>query len=150
MKKLVTFPLYAMLFSVSSCQYNDVLTSKSNPQGNGAVLLIKAAVKMAVGGIVYENLDGHIRITGYDINNVNQWMQDYDLTGPLDTLEAQNGFHHYRIELIDKWGINDVQTALAKDFWDGRADGPLPTTYVLGGSIKAKKLSSYVTSAEVR
>jgi hypothetical protein len=113
-------------------------------------VLIKAAIKISVGGVLYENLDGQIRVSGYDINNTLQWSKDYDLTGPLDTLEAQNGFHHYAIELVDKWGVNDNQTEIsAKDIWNGRADGPLPVTYVLGGSIKAKRLLTSVTSTEV-
>jgi len=150
MKKNIPF-LYFLLISMLSCQYEDISTTKNNvSESNGSVVLIKAAVKISVGGILYENLDGHIKINGYDINNTLQWSKAYDLVGPLDTLEAQNGYHHYSIELVDKWGVNDSQTEIpAKDIWDGRADGPLPTTYVLGGSIKAKKLLSYVTSAEV-
>jgi len=150
MKNLIPFLLYFILISLSSCQYDNLLPGEPNTQGNGTVVLINTAIKMAIGGIVYENLDGHLRITGYDKNNTAQWTKDFDVIGPLDTLEAQGGFHHYSIELVDKWGINDIQNNIpGKDIWDGRADGPLPVTYVLGGAIKARKLSSYVTSREV-
>lgn len=150
MKKIIPF-LYLTLVSLLSCQYENVLTSKQNvPESNSSVVLIKASIKIAVGGIIYENLDGRIKIIGYDNNNTPMWSKDYDLTGPLDTLEAQTGFHHYDIELVDKWGVNDSQTEISgKDIWDGRADGPLPVTYVFGGSIKAKKLLSSITSMEV-
>ncbi|HEV8514779.1 MAG TPA: hypothetical protein VGQ59_15955 [Cyclobacteriaceae bacterium] len=150
MKNIIPF-LYLTLVSLLSCQYENVLTSKQNvSESNGSVVLIKASIKIAVGGIIYENIDGHIKIIGYDSKNTLKWSKDYDLTGPLDTLEVQNGYHHYDIELVDKWGVNDSQTEIsAKDIWDGRADGPLSTTYVFGGAIKAKKLLSYVTSMEV-
>jgi hypothetical protein len=157
MNKLNPVLFCLILISSISCEHENLLTNKINIPGSdsvtvksGDVVLIKASIIMAVGGIVYENLDGQIRIKGYDINNALQWAKDYNLIGPLDTLEAQNGFHHYSIELLDKWGLSDIQDAISgKDIWGGRADGPLPVTYVLGGSIKAKKLLSYVTSAEV-
>ena len=150
MKKFTPF-LYFVLISLLSCQYENITTTKNKiPESNGSVVLIKAALKISIGGILYENLDGRIKINGYDINNTLRWTKDYDLIGPLDTLEAQNGFHHYSIELLDKWGVNDVQTEIsAKDIWNGRADGALPVTYVLGGAIKAKRLLSYVTSTEI-
>jgi hypothetical protein len=114
------------------------------------VVLVKVQVIIVVGEVPYGNLDAHIRVKGFDASNVIQWMKEYDFVGLNDILEIKNGFHHYSIELVDKWGINDVQSEISgKDVWDFRADGPLPQTVALGGSKNAKKLSSYVTSHEV-
>lgn len=140
---------FAALSFSYSCQHY-VAPEINNSTGSNSVVLVKAAVKIAVGGIVYENLDANIKVTGYNSGNVMQWAKDYNLIGPEDTLAVQNGFHHYSIEMVDKWGVNDIQSEIpAKDIWDGRADGPLPVTYVLGGSKAAKKLSKYITSRQV-
>jgi hypothetical protein len=142
------FLFVALSFSIS-CQHYVAPAINNSVNGN-SVVLVKAAVKIAVGGIVYENLDANVKVTGYNSNNVMQWTKDYNLIGPEDTLAVQNGFHHYSIEMVDKWGVNDIQSEIpAKDIWDGRVDGPLPVTYVLGGSRVAKKLSKYVTSRQV-
>ena len=118
--------------------------------GNSDVL-IKTNVKIEIGDVLYENVDAQIRVSGYDSYNSLQWTKDFDFTGPDDNVLAiQDGYHHYSIELLDKWGIHDMQTDItAQAIWDGRADGPLPVTYVLAGSKNAKKLSSYITSSEV-
>jgi hypothetical protein len=154
MKKFSIGIFYLVLFALSSCKYENLSPNipdiVDHPQNGDSTVLIKAAIKIVIGDILYENLDGTIRINGYNSSNVKQWSKDYDLIGPLDTLQAQNGFDHYSIELVNKWGVNDIQDNIpGKDFWDGRADGPLPITYVLGGSIKSKKLVSYITSMEV-
>jgi hypothetical protein len=117
---------------------------------NDSVILVKTRVVISVGGIIYENLDADIRVKGYDSNNIAQWTNDYNFIGPTDELEVKNGFHHYSIELVNKWGINDIQSGIPlKEIWDGRADGPLPITYVLGDAKNAKKLLRFVTSKEV-
>ncbi len=114
-------------------------------------VLIKTNVKIEIGEVLYENVDAQIRVSGYDSYNRLQWAKDFSFIGPTDNVLAiQNGFDHYSIELLDKWGIHDIQSEIStQDIWDGRADGPLPTTYVLAGTKNAKKLSSYVTSFEV-
>ena len=147
MKKLVTLPvfLFAFLTIFYSCRHEEGLA----PVNDGMVL-IKAEVKIEVGGIRYENLDAHLNVSGYDFNNSKQWTKEYDFIGPVDTLEIQNGFHHYSIELVDKWGMNDIQSEIpANEIWDGRADGPRPVTYGLGGVTGARKLSMHVNSIEV-
>jgi hypothetical protein len=119
--------------------------------GSHSEVLIKTNVKIEIGGVLYENVDAQIRVSAYDSYNSLQWTKDFSFTGPDDNVLAiQNEYHHYNIELLDKWGIHDIQTDIsAQAIWDGRADGPLPVTYVLAGSKNAKKLSSYVTSSEV-
>src|SRR5579862_2472730 len=83
-------------FLIISCQYNDFSVNNPNGvNGNDSVVLIKAGIKIEIGGILYENLDGHLRITGYDSHNGVQWKNEYDVTGPIDTIEVKNGFHHY-------------------------------------------------------
>jgi hypothetical protein len=115
------------------------------------VMLIKSNVKVKIGDVLYENVDAQLRVSGYDADNVLQWEKDFNFVGPVDNLlEVKNGFHHYSIALIDKWGTNDLQSNIdGKAFWDGRADGSLPVTYVLVGTRNAKKLSSYILSNEV-
>jgi hypothetical protein len=114
------------------------------------VVLIKTGVTISIGGITYENVDAIISVKGYDAYNAMQWKRDYSFMGPVDVLEVRNGFHHYSIELVNKWGVNDIRTEIpAKEIWDGRADGPLPATYILGGSKDAKKLSRIVNSRQV-
>jgi hypothetical protein len=116
-----------------------------------SVVLIRANVKMEVGGLLYENVDALINIKGYDSTNKIQWTRKYNFIGPSDmVLEVRNGFHHYRIELEEKWGVRDVKNEIAgKDLWKGRADGPVPVTYTLLGSRKAKKILKSITSSEV-
>jgi hypothetical protein len=115
-----------------------------------SLVLINTRVVIEVGGIVYENLDARLTVKGFNAENSIQWTKDFDFVGPSSILEIKNGFHHYSIELVNKWGINDLQSGIsAVAIWEGRADGPLPVTYVLGGSKNAKKLSRYVTFREV-
>lgn len=136
--------LCSFLLFFNSCKHDENVLP-----GNTPSVLIKTSVKLEVGGIIYENLDAHVRIKGYDSNNATQWMRDYNFVGPVDTLEAKNGFHHYSIELINKWGVNDIQSGITvKDIWDGRADGAHPMTCSLGGQLKAKKLSKCITLKE--
>ena len=119
--------------------------------GRSSEILVKTNVKLEIGGILYENVDAQIRVNGYDNYNVLQWTNDFSFKGPSDNVFAvPNGLHHYSIELLDKWGIQDIQSEiLAETLWDGRADGPLPVTYTLAGSKDAKKLSHYVTYVDV-
>jgi len=119
-------------------------------QGSTAEVLIKTNVKIEIGGILYEDVDAQIRVSGYDVYNDLQWTKDFDFTGPADNvLAVRNGLHHYSIQLLDKWGIHDMQTEISLEtIWEGRADGPLPTTFVLAGSKNVKKLSYYVTYRE--
>ena len=119
--------------------------------GSHSEVLIKTNVKIQIGDVLYENVDAQIRVSAYDSYNSLQWTKDFSFTGPDDNVLAiQNEYHHYSIELLDKWGIHDIQSDIsAQAIWDGRADGPLPVTYVLAGSKNAKKLSSYITSSEV-
>lgn len=147
MKKLITSSVFLCTFLslFYSCRHEESLAPI-----NGGVVLIKADVKIEVGGILYENLDAHLKVSGYNFSNTMQWTKEYDFIGPIDTLEVQNGFHHYTIELVDKWGVNDIQSEIAaNEIWDGRADGPHPVTYVVGGSTEARRLSMSVNSIEV-
>jgi hypothetical protein len=117
--------------------------------GYSSTVLVKTAVKIRVGEILYEDVDAVIRISAYDAGNALKWSKDFNYTGPANTLEAKNGYHHYSIELVSKWGAHDVQSDITgKDLWEGRANGLLPVTYVLGGSVKVKKLASYATWME--
>jgi hypothetical protein len=118
---------------------------------SSVVVLIKTSVKIQVGEILYENLDALIRVSGYNSGNTKVWTKDYNYIGPEDNvLEVKNGFHHYSVELVDKWGIHSILTYIsATHIWDGRADGPNPGTIALGGSKKAKKLLMYVESVQV-
>lgn len=113
-------------------------------------ILVKTNVKLEIGGILYEDVDAQIRVSGYDTYNKLQWTKDFSFTGPADNvLAVPNGHHHYSIELLDKWGIQDIQSdILAETLFKGRADGPLPVTYTLAGSKDAKKLSHYITYVE--
>jgi len=119
--------------------------------GSYSEVLIKTNVKIEIGEVLYENVDAQIRVSAYDSYNRPQWTKDFSFIGPEDNVLAiQNGFHHYSIELLDKWGIYDIQSDIpTQAIWEGRADGPLPTTYVLAGTKNAKKLSGYITSFEV-
>ena len=145
-----------MIFSswifLFSCQEEPCNSSEKNPRPTiSNVVPIKAKVIIAVGQTVYENVDATIRVKGYDSNNAMKWTMDYNFVGPEDTLQVRSGLHHYSIELVNKWGVNDIQSDISeKDIWEGRANGPHPTTFVLGGSKSAKKLSSYVVYNEVR
>jgi|GEM_PF-1519080 len=117
---------------------------------NSSVIVTRARVVIKVGKVIYEDLNATIRVKGYDSFKAVQWTKDFSFTGPSDVLEIKNGFHHYSIELVDKWGINDIQSEIsATEIWNGRADGPLPVTYVLGGSKNARKLTMYISSREV-
>lgn len=140
-----------LLLYFNSCQQENASPYIDKPETKSTddVVLINVHVEITIGGIPYQNLDAPIRIIGYDSGNTRQWKEDFDAIGPIDTLHVKNGFHHYSIELVDKWGIHDIQSEISgEDLWDARADGPLPFTYVLGGSKEAKKLLKYETSRE--
>lgn len=112
-------------------------------------VFIKGAVIMKIGNVIYENLDATISVKGYDSLNSLQWTRSFDFTGPSQLLEVKFKFHHYSIELVNKWGVSDVQSDItAAELWKGRADGPMPVTYVLGGAKAARKMTMYVTSEE--
>jgi hypothetical protein len=154
MKQTFTFSLCLLLVAaiVSSCHYeNTVLPEKPGTSSGPEAVWIKSNVKISIGGVLYENLDALIRVKGYDAGNQERWSQDYHFTGPADNVwSVKNGYDHYSMELVNKWGINDIQSGItATQLWDGRADGPLPVTYVLGGSKLAKKLSMYTVSRQV-
>lgn len=156
-KKLV-IAYYAMtvLFTLYSCnKYAEISPAKTNgplsSQASNSSVLIKTNVKIEIGGVIYENVDAHIKVSGYDSLDALQWAKDYNFEGPEDNvLEIAGGYDHYSIQLVNKWGINDLQSEIpGKAIQDGKADGPLPVTYVLGGSKNAKRLLSYVTSREI-
>lgn len=144
MKKLINPLIFcASMFFLGACDKDDDMSP-----GDSDVVLIATTVKVEIGGVLYENVDALLRAKGYDASNAVQWTKDYEFTGPHDTLEIKNGLHHYSLELVDKWGINDIQAdILAKDLWAGRVGGPMPVTYGLGGAKEAKKLASYVSYA---
>jgi hypothetical protein len=48
-----------------------------------------------------------------------------------------------------KWEMYDKQELTGQDLWKSRADGPMPVTYVLGGSAPAKKLKHTIEEREV-
>jgi hypothetical protein len=154
MKQTFTFSLRFLLVAaiVSSCHYdNTVLPENPGTSSGPSAVWIKSNVKIAIGGVLYENLDALIRVKGYDAANKVLWSQDYSFTGPADNVwSVKNGLDNYSIELMNKWGIHDIQSGItASQLWDGRADGPQPVTYVLGGSKLAKKLSMYTVSRQV-
>jgi hypothetical protein len=110
---------------------------------------LKANVKLAVGSILYENVDARITISGYDVNGAKKWNEVFQYTGPVDNeLPVKFGFHHYKIE-TDKWGVHDEQTITSNELWNGRADGLAPVTYVLAGNVTTKKLDYYVESYQL-
>ena len=149
MKKLILFIFtFCVLIPIISCEYDALVGPEEGKPSD--IVPIKANVIIAVGGIVYENLDAKIRVKGYNSDDAVQWTKEYNFAGAGDVLEIKKGFHHYRIDLINKWGINDqIDDLSAQEIWDNRANGPLPVTYNLGGSKIAKKLSMYVTSKQI-
>lgn len=105
---------------------------------------LKVVMKMKIGEILYENVEGSIKVKGFDVNNGEKWSTEFPFSGPLDNvLPIKNGFHHYTLEM-DKWGMTDSQTITAQELLESRADGQLPVTYVLVGSAPAKKIDYYV------
>lgn len=114
-----------------------------------SVVLVKTDVKILVGDVLYENLNARLRAKGYDAQNNLKWTANYDYNGPTDIIRVKNGFDHYSLELVDKWGVNDVQADIpARDLWEGRADGAHPTTFGLAGIRDAKKLSKTISYRE--
>lgn len=157
MKKILkpSVLLVALLSMLYACQTDELLDpdtgEKPEQPSDETTVRVKTNVKLDIGGVLYENVDANLQVRGYDDKGETQWTKDFTFVGPDDNvLEVKNGFHHYSIALVNKWGLNDVQSNIATQaLWDGRADGPAPVTYVLGGSKPAEKLSQYVTSREV-
>ena len=104
---------------------------------------------MKVGEFLYENLDGTITVKAFDAANNEKWQKQYEYEGGKDNvIEISGGFHHYSIGL-SKWGISDEQVITLSDLYNERADGPQPTTYVLGGEVVPRKLVSRTSSMEI-
>ncbi len=146
MKILVQYVVVTVfaLTLVSSCQ-EETLTP------NDQVIPAKTKVLVAVGRTIYENVDALVRVKAYDAASNLRWQRDYSYTGPEDILMISDGFDHYQIELVDKWGISDITSdILRNDLLAGRADGDAPITFTLGGSISAQRLQSVTVSNEVR
>ncbi|MBL0741001.1 hypothetical protein [Chryseolinea lacunae] len=154
MKKILkpSLLLFALLSVLYACDTDEIMDpEKPEDPSDETTVHVKANVKLDIGGVLYENVDATLQVRGYDANGEAQWTKDFSFVGPTDNvLDVKNGYHHYSIALVNKWGINDVQPDIsASTLWDGRADGSVPVTYVLGGSKPAKKLARYVTWREV-
>jgi hypothetical protein len=140
MKSVLNTLAFFGILLLASCENEDVTQ---------ATVTLKTNVKLTIGNVLYDNLDATITINGLDANHQKKWSETNPYTGPTDNaLQVKAGYHYYTIE-INKWGITDQQTLTAAELWNGRADGPAPVTYVLGGSSQAKKLKYYTESYEL-
>jgi len=100
---------------------------------------ILVVVKLLVGEFLYENIETIIRVKGYDANGNEKWSQDFPYASfNKQSLSLNSGYSHYTISM-EKWGVTDTQTITAKELSDGRADGPNPVTYGLGGKVSVVK-----------
>jgi hypothetical protein len=114
-----------------------------------ATMKVKVKVQLTVGEIDYLNVDTKVVVKGFDADNQEKWSQDFLYQGPEDnSLLVKSGLDHYTFE-INHWGINDKQIIKGTHLYEGRAEGPAPVTYVMGGSIAAKKVSHYITYMEM-
>ncbi len=144
--RVIFLIFYSAIFViVVSCQKDERSSASANQD-----VLVKSEVKITVGGIVYENVDARIRVSGFNEKDQLQWEKEFEYVGPSDTFAIQLGLDHYNIELLDKWGVNDAQTNISGiDLWNGRLNGNTPVTFGLGGAVTAKNLTKYITYIEV-
>jgi len=152
---LVSMPL-AIPFAVSKETTTQVVpevvvvTSQDTPASFGYVnfgfkvvdaqtVPILVVVKILVGEFLYENIETTIQVKGFDVNGNEKWSRDYPYASFFrQSISLNAGYSHYTISM-SKWGVNDTQTITAKELADGRADGPAPVTYGLGGKVRVVK-----------
>lgn len=132
MKKSLGAALFVASFIFNSCHYEDSSPNKSDV--TPSMTNLKVTVKFLVGEFLYENVEVPIDIKGLDAADNLKWSNTFSFTGPTDTLQLLSGYDHYTIS-IDKWGVTDSQVITGKQLFDGRADGPAPVTYGLGGKV---------------
>lgn len=108
---------------------------------------VRVRVELTVGEIRYQDVNAKVKITGFNSDNQAQWMQEYAYVGPVTALFAvKKGYHHYEF-LVTHWGVTDRQIVTGQQLIES-TEGPLPFTYVLGGSKAPKKLAYYVSYIE--
>lgn len=106
---------------------------------NPETIPILIEVKLLVGEFLYENIETVIHVKGYDVDGNEKWSSDFPYASFLkQSLSINSGYSHYTISM-EKWGVTDTQTITAKELSDGRADGPNPVTYGLGGKVSIIK-----------
>lgn len=136
--------LILCLLAFQGCCEDDDMCSTTAAKEIG----LNVNVKLSIGGVLYENVDATITVSGFDSANIKKWFEVYDYIGPFDNeFFIKNGFHHYTIEM-QKWGMYDVFQLDAETLWQDRADGPMPVTYNLGGATSFKPLKAYIDYLE--
>jgi hypothetical protein len=120
-----------------------VITACDTTSDNDAVtpeIPVKIDVKLKVGDILYENADAEITVTGLNNSDEIEWSKNYPYTGGEENvINIPGKYHHYKFSL-QKWGHHDEQIFTLLELQEERADGPTPTTFVLGGEVQSKKL----------
>jgi hypothetical protein len=138
MKSFLSLLSIVILSVTLGCDNEDDVVAQTETMG------VQVKVELKVGEIPYLNVDSKIKVTAYDKANGEKWKEEFSYTGPeANTLLLKTGIHHYNIE-VSQWGIIDKQTFLGSYLWENRAEGSKPITYILGGSIPAKKISHYI------
>lgn len=136
MRAFVFLLFAAFSIVVSACETtsdNDAVTPE---------IPVKFDVKLKVGDILYENVDAEITVTGFNDTDQIEWTKSYTYTGGVENVVNIPGkYHHYKFSL-QKWGHLDEQIFTLVELEEERADGPTPTTFVLGGEVQPMKLST--------
>jgi hypothetical protein len=131
------------LLVLASC--NDGDDGVSDPIGGVQVAL---DVKIKVGEFLYENIDTDITIEGYSAEDELGWTNVFRYEGGKDNIiSIPTGQTYYRFTL-NKWGVVDEQTFTIQQLFEHRVDGPMPVTYVFGGAVPARKLTSCTRAME--
>jgi hypothetical protein len=135
MRSLVFLCFVAFSVAITACDTSS--DSEVAPE-----IPVKLEVKLKVGDILYENVDAEITVTGLNESDETEWSKIYSYTGGEEnTINIPGKYHHYKFSLR-KWGKHDEQIFTLLELQEQRADGPTPTTFVLGGEVEPKKLSA--------
>lgn len=105
---------------------------------------VSVKVELKIGDVMYLDVNSTIVVTGYTSQNELKWAQEFAYSGPYpNALPVKAGYHHYNFE-IRQWGVYSNQMILGEYLLEASRQ-EVPTTYVMGGSAAAKKLSHYIT-----
>jgi hypothetical protein len=144
MKKLIRVWAVAIGMTGLACESNDPAV----PQDTLPSVKASVNVKIKVGDFIYENVDAPITVKGLSASDDIEWSHEFAYQGGDDAvIEIAGGYDHYEISMT-KWGITDRQIYTYQQLFHDRADGDNPTTYVFGGEMASRKLTSVTRSYE--
>jgi hypothetical protein len=117
--------------------------------GTPATMDVRVKVELKIGDVMYLDVNSTVVVSGFDVDNVKQWSQEYAYSGFFgNDLTVKTGYHHYSFE-VQQWGAS-AKHVVNGEYLLAASQQEVPTTFVLSGSAPARKLSHYITYKKVK